>query len=244
MGAALRRGRRRRDRRRHDQVRHRRSPGAPGPGAPRWTSSPASAKARPGTRRATPTSAASSARPPSAPASTQTREGARYRKLARSRGKNKACVAVGNTQLKVYHKLLSNPGMRYEDLGPDYYERQAATRRKIAYHVREIEAVGFEVTLCPHPRSRGRARGRQPRTHSPRCLTHPPASADGTNRRRQLPRAQLRSYFRASNNRHRQRRTPADVYGRSCPGQERLGAGSPHGELASGRRGQPPANRT
>ena len=23
--------------------------------------------------------------------------------------------------------------MRYEDLGPDYYERQAATRRKIAY---------------------------------------------------------------------------------------------------------------
>jgi hypothetical protein len=48
---------------------------------------------------------------------TATREGARYRKLARSRGKNKACVAVGNTQLRVYHKLLSNPGMRYQDLG-------------------------------------------------------------------------------------------------------------------------------
>jgi transposase len=86
---------------------------------------------------------------------TQTREGARYRKLARSRGKNKACVAVGNTQLKVYHKLLSNPGMRYEDLGPDYYERQAATRRKISRLVREIEAEGFEVTLCrtPEPRA-------------------------------------------------------------------------------------------
>ena len=82
---------------------------------------------------------------------TQTREGARYRKLARSRGKNKACVAVGNTQLKVYHKLLSNPGMRYEDLGPDYYERQAATRRKISRLVREIEAEGFEVTLCRTP---------------------------------------------------------------------------------------------
>jgi transposase len=83
---------------------------------------------------------------------TQTREGARYRKLARSRGKNKACVAVGNTQLKVYHKLLSNPGMRYQDLGPDYYERQAATRRKISRLVREIEAEGFEVTLCrPEP---------------------------------------------------------------------------------------------
>ena len=55
---------------------------------------------------------------------TQTREGARYRRLARSRGKAKAQVAVGNTQLKVYHKLLSNPGMRYQDLGADYYERQ------------------------------------------------------------------------------------------------------------------------
>ncbi len=42
---------------------------------------------------------------------TQTREGARYRRLARRRGKAKAQVAVGNTQLKVYHKLLSNPGM-------------------------------------------------------------------------------------------------------------------------------------
>jgi hypothetical protein len=38
--------------------------------------------------------------------------------------------------------------MRYQDLGPDYYERQAAIRRKIAYHVREIEALGLDVTLC------------------------------------------------------------------------------------------------
>jgi transposase len=83
---------------------------------------------------------------------TGTREGARYRKLARSRGKAKACVALGNTQLKVYHKLLSNPGMRYQDLGPDYYQRRAQTRRKIAYHVRELEELGLEVTLCrPSP---------------------------------------------------------------------------------------------
>ena len=85
---------------------------------------------------------------------TATRDGARYRKLARSRGKGKAQVALGNTQLKVYHKLLSSPGMRYQDLGPDYYERQAAIRRKIAYHVREIEALGLDVTLtrpAPEP---------------------------------------------------------------------------------------------
>jgi len=82
---------------------------------------------------------------------TATREGARYRRLARKRGKAKAQVALGNTQLKVYHKLLSNPGLRYHDLGPDYYERQAAIRRKIACHVREIETLGLEVTLARIP---------------------------------------------------------------------------------------------
>ena len=86
---------------------------------------------------------------------TATREGARYRKLARSRGKAEAQVAVGNTQLKASQlkasQLLADPGMRYQDLGPDYYERQAATRRKIAYHVREIEALGLEVTLARIP---------------------------------------------------------------------------------------------
>ena len=82
---------------------------------------------------------------------TQTREGARYRRLARRRGKPKAQVAVGNTQLKVYHKLLSNPGMRYQDLGADYYERQAGVRRQVAHHVSKLGALGFEVTLCRIP---------------------------------------------------------------------------------------------
>ena len=82
---------------------------------------------------------------------TQTREGARHRRLARRRGTAKACVATGNTQLKVYHKLLSNPGMRYQDLGPDYYERQRDVRRQIAHHVGKLGGPGFEVTLCRLP---------------------------------------------------------------------------------------------
>jgi len=82
---------------------------------------------------------------------TQTREGVRHRRLARRRGAAKACVATGNTQLKVYHKLLSNPGMRYEDLGPDYYERQRDVRRQIAHHVGKLGSLGFEVTLCRIP---------------------------------------------------------------------------------------------
>ena len=82
---------------------------------------------------------------------TRTREGARYRRLARRRGKAKAQVAVGNTQLKVYHKLLSSPGMRYEDLGADYYERRAEISRQIRHHVGKLGALGFEVTLCRLP---------------------------------------------------------------------------------------------
>lgn len=90
---------------------------------------------------------------------TQTREGARYRRLARRRGKAKALVAVGNTQMHVYHKLLSSPGMRYHDLGPDYYERHASTRRQIARHVGKLGSLGFEVTLCriPEPEPTGPA---------------------------------------------------------------------------------------
>ena len=82
---------------------------------------------------------------------TATREGARYRRLARRRGKAKAQVALGNTQLKVYHALLSRPGTRYHDLGPDYYERQRDLRRQIAHHVGKLGALGFEVTLARIP---------------------------------------------------------------------------------------------
>ena len=78
---------------------------------------------------------------------TQTREGARHRRPARRRGTARACVATGNTQLKA-SQLLADPGMRYHDLGPDYYQRRAQSRRKIAYHVRELEELGLEVTLC------------------------------------------------------------------------------------------------
>jgi len=82
---------------------------------------------------------------------TQTREGARYRRLARRRGKAKALVATGNTQLKVYHKLLSSPGMRYQDLGADYYERQRDIRRQVSHHVGKLASLGYEVTLSRLP---------------------------------------------------------------------------------------------
>jgi len=82
---------------------------------------------------------------------TQTREGVRHRRLARRRGTAKACVlAAGNTQLKA-SQLPADPGMRYQDLGPDYHERQRDTRRQVARHVGKLGSLGFEVTLCRIP---------------------------------------------------------------------------------------------
>jgi hypothetical protein len=96
--------------------------------------------------------------------------GARYRRLARRGGKPKAQVAVGNTQLKVYHKLLSSPGMRYQDLGADCYERRAETSRQIAHHVGKLGALGFEVTSAasPNPNRAERETARPPDTYRTR----------------------------------------------------------------------------
>jgi len=82
---------------------------------------------------------------------TQTREGARHRKISRKRGKAKAVVATGNTQMKVFHALLSSPGARYKDLGPDYYERQRDRNRRVSRLVGELGSLGYEVTLCFKP---------------------------------------------------------------------------------------------
>jgi len=94
---------------------------------------------------------------------TQTREGARYRRLARRIGKDKAQVAVSNTQLKVYHKLLSSPGARYQDLGAGYYDKQAQARRKTRYHLAELDALGYDVIITPRagPDPGDAARGKQ-----------------------------------------------------------------------------------
>lgn len=86
---------------------------------------------------------------------TGTREGARYWRLSRRRGKSKAVVATGNTQLRVLHVLLSHPGMRYEDLGADYYERRRETARQVSRHVGKLGALGYRVTLSRLPDEEG-----------------------------------------------------------------------------------------
>jgi transposase len=75
--------------------------------------------------------------------------GERYRRIARRRGKKKAIVAVGRSILVIVWHLLSDPDARYTDLGADFYDIHRSTATKRRQHVRQLEALGFKVTLEP-----------------------------------------------------------------------------------------------
>ena len=82
-------------------------------------------------------------------ARTNTFLGARYRRIARRRGKKKAIVAVGRSTLVIIWHLLADPDSRFTDLGPDFYDSRRSTTTKKRQHVRELEALGYRVTLEP-----------------------------------------------------------------------------------------------
>ena len=80
---------------------------------------------------------------------TDTFLGERYRRIARRRGKKKAIVAVGRSILVIIWHLLSDPDARYHDLGSDFYANRIGPERKKRNHIRQLEALGFKVTLEP-----------------------------------------------------------------------------------------------
>ena len=80
---------------------------------------------------------------------TDTFLGARYRRLVRRRGKKKAIVAVGRSMLVIIWHLLADPDTRFHDLGADHYDRHVNTHAKRRNHVRQLEALGYRVTLEP-----------------------------------------------------------------------------------------------
>ena len=80
---------------------------------------------------------------------TDTFLGARYRRLARRRGKNKAIVAVGRSLMVIIWHLLADPDTRFHDLGADHYDRYVNTHTKKRNHIRQLEALGYHVTLEP-----------------------------------------------------------------------------------------------
>ncbi len=80
---------------------------------------------------------------------TDTFLGERYRRIARRRGKKRAIVAVGRSILIIIWALLSDTDAQFVDLGSDHYTRRTNPERKIRNHVRELNALGFTVTLNP-----------------------------------------------------------------------------------------------
>jgi transposase len=80
---------------------------------------------------------------------TNTFLGERYRRIARRRGAKRAIVAVGRSILIIIWHLLSDPTVRYQDLGPGFYDTRINAERRKRNHIRQLEALGYKVTLEP-----------------------------------------------------------------------------------------------
>ena len=73
--------------------------------------------------------------------------GARFRRLARRRGKQKALVAVMHDVLTGVDHVLRDR-VPYAELGPDYVARQDP-QRAARRHVQQLERLGYRVALSP-----------------------------------------------------------------------------------------------
>lgn len=77
----------------------------------------------------------------------QTFLSAKYRRLVRSRGKQKAIVALERTLLTLIWTMLTT-GTLYEEPGPNWYTRQHPERAKNRA-LRQLHALGYNITLTP-----------------------------------------------------------------------------------------------
>jgi transposase len=80
---------------------------------------------------------------------TDTFLGERYRRIARRRGGKKAIVAVGRSMLVIIWHLLNDPATGYTDLGSGFYDTRINPGRRKHNHIRQLEALGYKVTLEP-----------------------------------------------------------------------------------------------
>src|SRR5215208_2805589 len=80
---------------------------------------------------------------------TNTFLGERYRRIARRRGAKRAIVAVGRSILVIIWHLLSDPTLRFHDLGAGFYDTRIGPERAKRNHIRQLEALGYKVTLEP-----------------------------------------------------------------------------------------------
>lgn len=80
---------------------------------------------------------------------TNTFLGERYRRIARRRGPKRAIVAIGRSILMIVWHLLTDPDAPFIDLGPGYYDSRINPNRRMRTHVRELQNLGYKVTLEP-----------------------------------------------------------------------------------------------
>jgi transposase len=50
--------------------------------------------------------------------------------------------------LIIWH-LLADPGTRFTDLGADYHATRTDKDKKIRNHIRQLNALGMQVTITP-----------------------------------------------------------------------------------------------
>jgi len=58
-------------------------------------------------------------------------------------------VAVGRSILIIVWHLLSDDTAQFTDLGSGYYESRVNLNRKMRNHIRELQNLGYRVTLEP-----------------------------------------------------------------------------------------------
>lgn len=56
---------------------------------------------------------------------------------------------AGVRALVIVWELLSNPNSRFHDLGADYHDTRVDKHRKTRNHLRQLQALGYLVTLTP-----------------------------------------------------------------------------------------------
>ncbi|MFJ8313907.1 MULTISPECIES: transposase [unclassified Streptomyces] len=86
-----------------------------------------------------------------AAARTDTFLGARYKRLVKHRGHGKALVAVARSMLVIVWNLLNDPDARFHDLGSDYHLRALDSAARTKKLVRQLQALGHNVTLTAKP---------------------------------------------------------------------------------------------
>ena len=84
-----------------------------------------------------------------AAAGTRTFLGERYRRIARRRGTARARTAIARSILVITWHLLADRGTRYHDLGPDWHQTRTDNNRQTRNHIRQLQALGYTVTLTP-----------------------------------------------------------------------------------------------